>query len=343
MPNVYENIPDAFMLPKIVRIKSNLYLACFDLIKLIPAQYILNKAAKENKIGKGSVIIESSSGTFGLALAMYCRLHGYKLILVSDPIIDESFRHRLEDLGAQVEIVNGTAYNGNIQKARLERMALIKEQYPEHFHPGQYIKPENVESYSILADYLTRELGHFDYLVGTVGTGGSMCGTARFLRQKEPKLKAIGIDTFNSVLFGMEDGPRILRGLGNCLKVPNVDHTVFDEVHWVSAELAFHQTRILHQQYAVFQGPTSGAAFHIAEWYADKNPDAKIVGLCPDGGHRYINTVYNDEWLKQNKLLQNTFPVEPVLVNHPAEALPPWAIIEWGRKTYQEVVGEPYL
>ena len=342
MPNIYENIPDAFLLPKIVQVKPNLFLACFDLIKLIPAKYILDKAATEKKIAKGSVIIESTSGTFGLALAMYCRLRGYKLILVSDPIIDESFRRRLEDLGTQVEIINGTACNGNVQKARIERMEEIKKQYPHHFHPGQYEKPENVESYSVLAEFLTKELGQIDYLVGTVGTGGSMCGTTKYLRNTYPNMKSVGIDTFNSVLFGLEDGPRALRGLGNCLKVPNVNHTVFDDVHWVNAELAFHATRMLHQRFAVFQGPTSGAAYHVADWYAEKNPNAKIVCLCPDGGNRYINSVYNTEWLKQNNYLQDNFPSEPELVKMPGEALPPWTFIKWERKTYQEIVGLPY-
>jgi cysteine synthase A len=340
---LYKNIPGAFLLPKIVRVKSNLYIACFDLIKLIPAQYILEKAAAEKKISKGSIIIESSSGTFGLALAIYCCLKEYKLIIVSDPIIDESFRRRLEDLGAQVEIVNAKANNGNIQKTRMERMALIKEQYPQHFHPGQYDKPENVESYSILSEYLTKELGNIDFLVGTVGTGGSMCGTSNYLRSNNSSLKAIGVDTFNSVLFGMEDGPRVLRGLGNCLKVANVDHTVFDAVHWVSAELAFHKTRLLHQRFTAFQGPTSGAAFHVADWYSEKNPDAKIVCLCPDSGHRYLNTVYNDIWLKQNNLIQVKFPSEPLQVCRPADALPPWTSINWERKTYMEIVGQPYV
>ena len=342
MSNIHSNFPDAFLLPKIVQIKPNLFLACFDLIKLIPAKHILEKAANENKIKEGSVIIESSSGTFGLALAMYCRLKGYKLVLISDPIIDESFKRRLEELGAQVEIVTGEAYQGNIQKARLDRMEQIKRKYPEHFHPGQYIKPENVESYSILAEYLRKELGQLDYLVGTVGTGGSMCGTTRFLRETNPQLKSIGIDTFNSVLFGMEDGPRALRGLGNCLKVPNVDHTVFNEIHWLSAEYAFYKTRVLYQQYAVFQGPTSGAAFHVADWYAEKNSDAKIVCLCPDSGHRYINTIYNEEWLRQNNLLKDSFPAEPFNVKQPSEAQQPWSYIKWDRKTYREIVGQPY-
>jgi len=343
MQFVFENIPDAFLFPKLIKVKPNLFLACFDLIKLIPARYILQKAAENGRIKRGSVIIESSSGTFGLALAMYCRLNDYKLILISDPIIDESFKRRLEDLGATVEIVDGSATNGNVQKARLERMDMIKSQYTEHFCPGQYIKPENIDSYSILADYLSEQFGSFDYLIGTVGTGGSMCGTTKYLRQTNPGLISVGIDTFNSVLFGMKDGPRALRGLGNCLKVPNVSHTVFDDVHWVSAELAFRLTRQLHQNYTIFQGPTSGAAYGVADWYAKKHPDAKIVCLCPDSGHRYIDTIYNNNWLKQNNFVIDSSPAEPVPVNHPAEAYPHWACLKWNRRTYEEVTGDVYI
>ena len=124
-----------------------------------------------------------------------------------------------------------------------------------------------------------------------------MCGTTTYVRSLFPQCRAVGVDTHSSVLFGQADGPRELRGMGMSLMPANLDHRIFDEVHWCSAPAAYSATRQLHQQNALFMGPSSGAAYLVARWWAATNPDALTVVMLPDEGYRYLDTVYDDEWL----------------------------------------------
>lgn len=336
---VGHTIVDVLALPRVVRLEERLYAACFPLMKLLPARRILESAREEGLIGPGSVVIETTSGTFGLALAMICALGGYRLILVSDPAIDAPLKRRLEDLGARVEIVSEPAPVGGYQRARLDRMAEVQGEFPGHFCPSQYDNPLNPDSYSVLADFLHGAVGRVDCLVGSVGSGGSMCGTSRHLRRLGPGLRAVGVDTHGSVLFGQPDAKRLLRGLGNSLMPPNLDHAAFDEVHWVTAAEAFRATRELHRTHALFMGGTSGAAYMAARWMARRHPGENVVVLLPDEGYRYQETIYKDEWLRENGVWVAGLPDEPEMVGHPSEAAGArWSRMEWRRRSYEEVM-----
>jgi cysteine synthase A len=317
-----------------------LYATPFFLMKLLPAHYILERARATGLIAPGTVIIETTSGTFGLALAIVSRLRGYRLMLVSDPAIEPPLKRRLEDLGTTVEIVREPNPIGGFQRARLDRMAQLLAEHPGHFCPSQYSNPDNPESYSQFAELLTETIGQVDYLVGAVGSGGSMCGTSSYLRLLFPGLRAVGVDTHGSVLFGQPDAKkRMLRGLGNSLMPPNLNHSLFDEVHWVNAAEAFAATRLLHQQHALYMGPTSGATYLVARWYAQQQPNATVVAIFPDEGYRYENTVYDDEWLGANDVWLRELPAKPQLVNHPLEVGATWSKMNWKGRTYEEVMG----
>lgn len=332
-------VAHAIELPRIIPLGGNLFGAAFRLMKLCPAKFILDQAREAGLLRRGSTIIESSSGTFGLALAILAALRGYRLSLVSDPILDDALRRRLEDLGAQVEIVHTRAAVGGFQRARLERMAELQAEHPDHFWPAQYDNPHNPGGYAPVAELLVEALGHIDCLVGSVGSGGSVCGTSSFLRLLFPELHTVGVDTPGSILFGQPDRKRLLRGLGNSLMPANLDHTCFDEVHWVSAPEAFLATRRLHQIHALYRGPTSGAAFLAARWWAQQHPDARVVVFLPDEGYRYQDTVHDDAWLRARSALLPRLPEVPALVTHPKEAGPGWSRMSWGRRTYEEVMG----
>ncbi|MGH9023589.1 MAG: cysteine synthase family protein [Acidimicrobiia bacterium] len=331
------DIARALELPRIVRLESNLYGLAFSLMKLIPARHILERARKDGRLDSGAVVVESTSGTFGLALAMHCSLLGQPLVLVSDPAVDSSLRRRIEDLGARVEIVEQPSPIGGFQQARLLRLAQVCERHPRHFLPSQYDNPDHPSSYEGLATFLHQALGEIDYLVGPVGSGGSMCGTATALRQKMPHLAAVGVDTPGSVLFGQPDGPRALRGLGNSIMPANLDHRVFDEVHWVGAPEAFLATRLLHRRHALFMGPTSGAAWLAARSLARRNRAATVAMVLPDEGHRYLATVYDDVWLAANQQLVGRLPSRPIEVSRPSEAGDRWSYLTWGRRSRTEV------
>ena len=340
-PTINANFVDAIALPRMVRLRPNLIGLAFPLMKLLPARFIIRKALEEGELEPGGLIAETTSGTFGLALAMVARLQGHPLTLVSDPAIDAPLRRRLEDLGAAVHILREPGPTGGFQQARLEVLEQVLAANPGSFCPRQYSNPHNPGSYAPCAEQLVHAAGAIDCLVGSVGSGGSVCGISSYLRLVFPELVAVGVDTHRSVIFGQSDagGGRMLRGLGNSLMPPNVDHTTFDWVHWVGAAEAFRATRELHRDHALFMGATSGAAYLVANWWARKNPDQLVAVVFPDEGYRYQDTVYDDAWLDEKGLRLDLPPREPVEWDRPHDGFDPWAFHHWGRRSYAEVMG----
>lgn len=341
----FDEATEAYQIPRLIRLEPNLYAACFTLMKMIPARFILRKAAQDGELAPGTVIVETTSGTFGLALAMQAVHMNHRLILVSDPVIDERLYRRLADLGAVVERVPATASGGvgGYQAARLERLAQVRSEHPATFCPEQYSNPDNPRSYAAVAELLLECLGQVDCVVGPVGSGGSMCGTVSYLRTVVPECRAIGVDTHASVLFGHADGPRELRGMGMSLMPANLDHRIFDSVHWCAPAPAYAATRQLHQRHALFMGPSSGAAYLAARWWARANPGALTVVMLPDEGYRYQDTVYDDEWLAARGHLDQPLPSAPVTVSDPARPQGSWTEYDWARRSYAEVMaaGDP--
>jgi cysteine synthase A len=324
--------------PQLVPLEQNLVAAVFPLMKIYPAEFCLRQAKEAGWIESQSLIVESSSGNMAMGLAIVCCLRGYRLIIVSDYACDPLLRRRLEDLGTRVEIVSAPAATGGLQSARLTRLEEIRDEAKNHWWVNQYDNPCNPGAYGAFAAQLVRSLGHIDCLVGTVGSGGSMCGTATYLRDLYPGLTVVGVDTFGSVLFGHPDKPRKLRGLGNSIFPKNLDHQVFDEVHWVTAAEAFLAARLLHRKTALFCGATSGAAWMVAANWAKQHPQAKVVCIFPDDGYRYIETIYNDQYLAANDLHLESLPPNPLEVEHPLAAGPIWSSMQWGRRSLAEVM-----
>jgi cysteine synthase A len=335
--HIYKHIINSYR-PNLIALENNLTAAVFPFMKIFPAEFCVRRAREEGQISPQSMIVETSSGNMALGLALVCNLSGYKLTIVSDYACDGFLRRRMEDLGARVEIVSGAAAQGGYQRARLDRLAEICAETPAHCWINQYDNPGNPGAYSFLAAQLVESLGHIDCLVATVGSGGSSCGTATYLRELFPGMRTIGVDTLGSVLFGQPDQPRKLRGLGNSVLPKNLDHKVFDEVHWVTAGEAYTATRVLHQGTTLFCGGTSGAAWLVARYWARKNPKARVVCLFPDDGYRYVDTIYNDEHLWKENLWLPYLPEGPREVANPMDAGPSWSRMEWGRRAYSEVV-----
>lgn len=335
---VFRDSVEAQLVPKFVRLEpGNLIVAPFELMKQLPARFILEQAAEEGKLHVGSLVAETTSGTFGLALAREARLRGYRLILVSDPVIDKQFKGILEDLGAEVVIVDQPSGSGGYQQARLDKLQEILDQEGA-FCPLQYANICNPRAYAPFCGALLEAIGEFHRLVGPVGSGGSTVGSSTYLRTLLPNLKVVGVDTFGSVLFGQPDEKRQLRGLGNSLMPKNLRHQVFDDVHWISAPAAFRATRVLHHDTTLFRGPTSGAAYLVGKYYAEHWPDEITVVIMPDPGFRYIGNVYNDDWLRANDAWMEELPELPIEAKHPLDAIPPWSIINWDRRSYDEVM-----
>jgi cysteine synthase len=324
---------------RLVPLSENLTAAVFPLMKIFPAAFCLRRAAEDGLINSKSLVIETSSGNMALGLAIACRSYGYRLTIVTDYACDDNLCRRMSDIGTTVEVVPRPSESGSYQRARLDKLDELRSQVQNHWWLNQYDNSGNPGSYSNFASELVESLGQIDCLVGAVGSGGSVCGTASYLRTLFPEMHTIGVDTFGSVLFGHPDGHRELRGLGNSLLPGNLDHSIFDEVHWVTAAEAYTATRILHQETCLFCGGTSGAAWLVAAEWARQHPQKRVVCIFPDDGYRYMQTIYNNEFMTERKLWLHKLPVSPQRVEHPSHAASSaWACMDWGRRKYQEIM-----
>jgi cysteine synthase len=334
---IFTNYSSTLIRPKLVQIASNLVVASFELMKIIPAKYAVLKAIDKGLINPNYPIIETSSGTYALGLAIVCAELNIPFFIIGDAVIDESLQNRLKYLGGKVQIISSKDGKQDIQKLRLEYLQEYLQNNKEAFWPAQYYNKDNRLAYTDFADYLIENIGNEFTLVGSVGSGGSTCGTIERLRQTNNDIALVGVDTFGSVLFGLDKKDRKLRGLGNSILPDNLIHEYFDQVHWVTAECAYQNTRELYTNTALFCGPTTGAAYHVAKWASKENPKKMTVLISPDSGYRYTSTVYNDQWLKGNMLDLNAKFLEPKHINNIKNALEPWSYINWNRRTYDEI------
>lgn len=170
----------ALELPRMAALSPDLIAAAFPLMKLMPARYILDRAVADGALEAGKRIVETTSGTFGMALALLAAARGYRLTLVSaSSLVDTKYKARLDGLGAQMIITEDLAGNGD-QLTRLKRLEHIRREEPDCFWPRQYDNLGNSLAYARLAELLVRTVGQIDCLVGCVGSGGSFAGRQRF-------------------------------------------------------------------------------------------------------------------------------------------------------------------
>ncbi|TAK77351.1 MAG: pyridoxal-phosphate dependent enzyme [Gammaproteobacteria bacterium] len=337
---MYHNFSDSILFPKLIRVKDNLILAKFELMKILPAKHIVEIGIRNHQINPEIPIVETSSGTFALGLGIVCAELGIPFFIISDPAIDHYLERRLIQLGGKVQIIPEAFTQDNPQIMRLNVLKEYLKNNPGAYWTRQYDNLENQDAYAVFAEYLVNELGDNFTLVGAVGSGGSTCGTIKKIRDCNPSARLIGVDTFGSVLFGLVNKKRILRGLGNSLLPKNLCHYYFDEVHWVSANDAFFYTKKLNSEMAIFCGPTTGATYQVAKWVAKKNPNELVVFMSADTGCRYQGTVYSDAWLSKNNLCSPP-AVSPIKVYHPLEVGSVWSYFEWKRRRYEEVITTP--
>ncbi|TRC75240.1 PLP-dependent cysteine synthase family protein [Mesorhizobium sp. WSM4307] len=325
--------------PRLAHLSSNLVAAAFPLMKLMPARHILDRAASNGELKPGAHIVETTSGTFGMAVALLAAARGYRLTLVTaSTLIDAKYKARLERIGASVIALDDPRGDGN-QPGRLECLHDILAREPDGFWTRQYDSPGNWLAYARLAELLIRAMGRIDCLVGCIGTGGSLCGTAWFLRTIFPHLTVFAVDTHHSILFGQPVGKRMLRGLGNSVLPKNVRHELVDEIHWVGAYPAYMAAHRLLRDHGIFMGPTSGAAALVAQWVATKHPDAQVAAIMPDEGHRHIETVYNDDWLSSLPGWPCAQVSEPNTLSIIApRAETQWTRFVWNRRSLAEVL-----
>ncbi|WP_433762420.1 PLP-dependent cysteine synthase family protein [Nocardia sp. CA-135398] len=285
-----------------------------------PALHMVRRAEQRGDLAPGARIIESTSGTLGLGLALAGMVYRHPVTVVTDPGLEPIVERMLTAYGAQVDVVSEPHPTGGWQQARRERVAELLDREPDAWCPDQYTNPDNVVGYESLALELVQQLGRIDGLVCAVGTGGHSAGVARVLRSFNPDLKLIGVDTVASTIFGQPAGSRLMRGLGSSIHPSNVDYAAFDEVHWVAPAESVWACRTLAATHHASGGWSVGAVALVSGWAArTHDPGTRIAAVFPDGPHRYFDTVYNDAYCAEHGLLDATPPTEPDTIGHPAE------------------------
>ncbi|MET8081474.1 pyridoxal-phosphate dependent enzyme [Streptomyces sp. NPDC005303] len=279
--------------PEGVEVYAKLELANAFAMKDRVARQVVTEARRSGTLKPGAPIVESSSGTMALGLALVGTHMGHPVHIVTDPRIDPITLAKLRTLGCEVHVVPAMGEQ-SWQSARLDLLAELMTGLPDAFWPQQYSNPQNPAAYRGLAEELIADLGTVDVVVGSVGSGGSLCGTSRALLERFPALKVVGVDAVGSVLFGQPDVPtRRQSGLGNSLYPDNIDYRLIDEVHWLSDDEAFDATRALAREQKIFAGNTSGSVYRVlTHLAANAAPGTRLVGIMPDRGDRYVDTVY---------------------------------------------------
>ena len=277
---------------------------------------MVEDAEKAGLLKPGGTIIEGTSGNTGMGLALAAIAKGYRCIFTMADKQSQEKINILKAVGAEV-IVCPTNVEPEDPRSYYSVARKLNADIPNSYYPNQYDNLSNTAAHfeTTGPEIWKQSGGKITHYVATVGTGGSMCGTARFLKQQNKTMKAIGIDTYGSVFkkykeTGVFDRneiyPYLTEGFGEDILPKNVDFGAIDQFIKVSDKDGAIMARRLSREEGLFVGWSSGSAMHGALEYAREHLKAGdvMVVLLPDHGTRYLNKVYNDNWMKDHGFLE---------------------------------------
>ena len=252
---------------------------------------MIEDAEKKGLLSPGSLIIEPTSGNTGVGLAWIASLKGYKVVLTMPDTMSIERQKLLKALGAEIVLTPGDeGMAGAIRRAEQ-----LRDKNPGSIIIGQFDNPANPAAhYSTTAQEIWRDTyGTVDIFVAGVGTGGTLCGTAKGLKNRNPQIQAIAVEPAESpIISGGEASPHKIQGIGTNFIPKNFDRSVVDEVVTVKGDDAIETARLLAKREGILVGISSGAALHAAIMMAQRpeNAGKTIVALLPDTGERYLST-----------------------------------------------------
>ncbi|TVY09490.1 2,3-diaminopropionate biosynthesis protein SbnA [Paenibacillus cremeus] len=266
-----------------------------------PALVMLREAIRRGEVTSGSVVIESSSGNLAISLAQICCYLGIRFICVVDPRTTEQHKQIIRSYHAEIDLVSEPdPATGEFLPARIRRVGELLRTIPNSYWTNQYANPDN---YMAHAQTTMREiaeaLGRVDYLFCGVSTTGTIRGCREYIRSRGWATTVVAVDAAGSVIFGGEKGPRKFPGLGAGI-VPGLYHPdVADRIVYVSDRDCVQGCRDLVRCESILAGASSGGVLAAIEKLRPEIAKGAVcVAILPDRGERYMNTVYNDEWVK---------------------------------------------
>jgi cystathionine beta-synthase len=276
------------------------------------AVYLLRQAVARGELKPGGTIVEATSGNTGAAVAMFAAAHGYKAILTIPDKMSKEKVDTLRAYGAEVHICP-TAVEPDSPESYYETAKRLQRETPNSYFVGQYFNKDNIEAHyhTTGPEIWCQTGGEFDILVAGVGTGGTMSGTAKYIKEQNPAIQTVACDPEGSVFYNyhkdkttVEPHPYLVEGIGDDFLCPTLDFSVIDIMYQVTDKECFDMARELALTEGILGGGSSGAAVLTALRHARTLKDPKrIVAILPDNGTKYISKIYNDQWMKDKGLL----------------------------------------
>lgn len=274
---------------------------------------MIDWAEREGVLKKGGTIIEATSGNTGIGLALVAAVRGYKCIFVlTEKASTEKVRY-LKGLGADIVVCPAAAKPGTPDHY-VSTAKRIAEETPGSFYPDQYNHPENPAAhYRTTGPEIWNDTdGKITHFVASIGTGGTISGTSRYLKEMNPKIKVIGADPYGSIFKTYKESgrvpeatPYLVEGIGQNLPVGNADVGIIDEIINITDRDSFDYARQLARREGIFSGGSAGTIFAAALKIAkDLDEDSLVVFIVCDTGEHYLSKFYSDEWMKEKLMLE---------------------------------------
>ncbi len=306
---------------------------------------IIENAEAEGRLQPGGTIVEATSGNTGAGLALAAAVKGYRCVFVMPDKMSEEKVRFLRAFGARV-VITPTAVAPDDPRSYYKVAERIVRETPNAILANQYHNPANPDAHyrTTGPEIWTQTAGEIAVLVAGMGTGGTISGTARYLKEQNPDIKVVGVDIQGSLLYDtwklgrMPTDPRPktykIEGIGEDFVPSTLDLSLIDEVVVVDDRESFQMARRLVREEGIFAGGSSGSAVAgllKSEIVAALRPDQTAVVILPDSGDRYLSKIYDDNWMRENgflpsnqvtdaiKVLLETSDKIPLVVTHPDE------------------------
>lgn len=276
------------------------------------ALYMIEKAEAEGKIKPGDTILENSSGNTAMGLAIVARQKGYKLKIVIRNTTSKEKIKMLQVLGVDVILVDANLPPEHPESYNKYAEYLAK-QHSDYYYIDQHNNLDNNEShYKTTGPEIWEQMeGKVDYIVAGVGTGGTLCGAGKYLKEMNPNIKLVGVDPMGSIFYNYFKEKKLIQpyrykveGIGDEFLIKTAQLELLDDMYQVEDKTAFQWTKKLANEEGILSGGSSGANVWASVKLAKEiDSEANIVTIICDSGYKYFSTIYNDEWLRENELL----------------------------------------
>jgi cystathionine beta-synthase len=299
---------------------------------------LIEAAERDGVLRPGGTIIEPTSGNTGTGLAIAARLKGYRVIAVMPDKMSREKIDLLRAYGAEV-VIAPTDVPPESPQSYYRVADRLTEEIPGAFQPNQYRNPANPQThYDSTGPELWRQSGgRITHLVAGVGTGGTITGIGRYLKEQNPDIVVVGADPVGSIYSGDEVHPYLVEGVGEDFWPQTYDPSVVDRYVRVSDRDSFLTTRRLAETEGMLLGGSCGLAVHAALQVAGEldDPEAMVAVILPDGGRAYLSKIFNDAWMASHGMLERSSDrsVGDVLrAKQAAGEIPPLVVVETHQK-----------